>query len=144
MPNKYYVQESKTEVGRQRKELYDYEANEKIVVDQIIKRVYGSKNFWKCYLMDFLMVLGIVDSKQLDVFVFIVENTNQSNNVFLGTYDHISKEVGVSRPTIAKIMKKLQENNFIKRIQNGAWLVNPNILIPAIGNLDRIITPYHH
>ena len=36
--------------------------------------------------MDFLSILGIIDNKQVDIFIYIVENTNQSNNVFLGTY----------------------------------------------------------
>ena len=94
-----------------------------------LENVYGTKNFRKCYLMDFLTVLGIIDSRQLDVFVYIAENTNPSNNTFIGTYTKISKDVGVSSRTIAKIMKKLQENNFIKKVQNGVWLVNPNILM---------------
>ena len=123
-----YSEATQTLVGQQRRELMDTKTGELMHVDQITKMVYGSKNFWKCYLMDFLSVLGIMDSKQVDIFIYIVENTNQSNNVFLGTYDKIAKDVGVSRPTIAKIMKKLQENNFIKRMQAGAWLVNPNIL----------------
>ena len=93
--------------------------------------------------MDFLTVLGIIDSKQLDVFIFIVENTNQATNTFLGTYDHIAKQVGVSRPTIAKIMKKLQENNFIKKIQNGAWLVNPNILMKGNDTKRQILLSYY-
>ena len=87
-------------------------------VDQITKMVYGQKNFWKCYLMDFLSVLGILDSKQVDVFIYIVENTNQSNNIFLGTYNKIAQDVGVCRQTIATIMKKLQEHNFIKKLQS--------------------------
>ena len=72
--------------------------------------------------------------QQANRFIFIVENTNQGNNTFIGTYKHISKEVGVSEPTIAKIMKKLQSNNFIKKVQNGVWLVNPNILMKGNDN----------
>ena len=52
--------------------------------------------------------------------------------MFIGTYSKISKDVGCSSATIAKIMKKLQENNFIKKVQNGLWLVNPNILMKGI------------
>lgn len=55
-----------------------------------------------------LTVLGIIDNKQLDVFIYIVENTQQANNIFIGTYKHISKSVGVSEPTIAKIMKNFK------------------------------------
>lgn len=138
-----YIQDTQTLVGSRKRELLDVQTGEQIFVDQITKRVYGSKNFWKCYLMDFLTVLGIIDSKQLDVFIFIVENTNQATNTFLGTYDHIAKQVGVSRPTIAKIMKKLQENNFIKKIQNGAWLVNPNILMKGNDTKRQILLSYY-
>ena len=138
-----YSEATQTLVGQQRRELMDTKTGELMHVDQITKMVYGSKNFWKCYLMDFLSVLGIMDSKQVDIFIYIVENTNQSNNVFLGTYDKIAKDVGVSRPTIAKIMKKLQENNFIKRMQNGAWLVNPNILMKGNDNKRQILLSYY-
>ncbi|EPW43139.1 replication/maintenance protein RepL, partial [Streptococcus agalactiae] len=82
-------------------------------------------------------------SKQVDIFIYIVENTNQSNNTFLGTYDKIANDVGVSRPTIARIMKKLQENNFVKRIQNGAWLVNPNILMKGNDSKRQILLSYY-
>ena len=39
------------------KELIDKETGEIIEVDQITKKVYGQKNFWKLYLSDFLHVL---------------------------------------------------------------------------------------
>lgn len=141
--NLEYIQDTQTLVGSRKRELIDVQTGEQIFVDQITKRVYGSKNFWKCYLMDFLTVLGIIDSKQIDVFIFIVENTNQGNNTFIGTYKHISKEVGVSEPTIAKIMKKLQVNNFIKKVQNGVWLVNPNILMKGNDTKRQILLSYY-
>ena len=139
----YYNENTQTLVGTKKRELVDTETGEQIIVDQITKRVYGSKNFWKMYLMDFLMVLGIIDSKQVDIFIYIVENTNQSNNIFIGTYKKIAEDVGVSQPTIAKIMKKLQDNNFIKRIQNGAWLVNPNILMKGNDQKRQILLSYY-
>ena len=141
--NLEYIQDTQTLVGSRKRELIDVQTGEQIFVDQITKRVYGSKNFWKCYLMDFLTVLGIIDSKQLDIFIFIVENTNQSNNTFLGTYKHISEQPGCSSRTIAKIMKKLQENNFIRKIQNGAWLVNPNILMKGNDTKRQILLSYY-
>ncbi|MCR5692201.1 MAG: replication/maintenance protein RepL [Eubacterium sp.] len=138
-----YTQDTQTLVGSRKRQLMDMETGEQILVDQITKRVYGSKNFWKCYLMDFLTVLGIIDSKQLDIFIYIVENTNQSNNTFLGTYSKIATDVGCSSATIAKIMKKLQANNFIKKLQNGAWLVNPNILMKGNDTKRQILLSYY-
>lgn len=138
-----YISQTQTLVGEKRKTLVDQDTGEVIMVDQITKRVYGTKQFWKVYLMDFLSILGILESKQLDVFIYIAENTNQSNNIFLGTYDKIAKDVGVSRPTIAKIMKKLQDNNFIRKVQNGAWLVNPNILMKGNDTKRQILLSYY-
>lgn len=142
--NLEYVADTQTLIGTRKKALIDTDTGESIIVDQITKRIYGTKNFWKLYLMDFLMVLGIIDSKQLDVFIYVIENTNSSNNVFLGTYDKISKDVGVCRQTIARVMKKLQQNNFIKKIQNGAWLVNPNILMKGNDTKRQILLTYYN
>lgn len=141
--NLEYNENTQTLIGTRQKELMDVETGESIWVDQITKRSYGSKNFWKIYLMDFLTVLGIIDSKQLDVFIYIAENTNQSTNQFIGTYDKIAKDVNVSRPTIAKLMKKLQDNKFIKKVQNGVWLVNPNILMRGNDKKRQILLSYY-
>ena len=141
--NLEYISQTQTLVGQKKRELVDTQTGEVIWVDQITKRTYGTKNFWKCYLMDFLTVLGIIDSKQLDVFIYIVENTSQGNNMFIGTYSKIAKDVGVCRHTIATIMKKLQENNFIKKVQNGVWLVNPNILMKGNDTKRQILLSYY-
>ena len=141
--NMEYISQTQTLVGQRKRELVDTQTGEIIWVDQITKRTYGTKNFWKCYLMYFLTVLGIIDSRQLDIFIYIVENTNPSNNIFIGTYKKISKDTGCSSTTIARIMKKLQENNFIKKVQNGAWLVNPNILMKGNDTKRQILLSYY-
>lgn len=141
--NLEYHADTQTLIGERKRELIDTQTGEVIHVDQITKRAYGAKNFWKMYLMDFLSVLGIIDNKQLDIFIYIAENTNQSNNLFIGTYKQISKDVGVSEPTIAKLMKKLQKNNFIKKKQNGVYLVNPNIMMKGNDTKRQILLNYY-
>ena len=112
-------------------------------MDNIQKVVYGQKNFWKCYLMDFLAVLGIIDNKQLDIFVYICENTNPTNNLFIGTYKKIAQDVGCSETTISKIMKKLQDHNFVKKIQNGLWFVNPDLLMKGGEHKRQMLLSYY-
>ena len=51
-----YISQTQTLVGQRKRELVDTQTGEIIWVDQITKRTYGTKNFWKCYLMDFLTV----------------------------------------------------------------------------------------
>lgn len=138
-----YQHNTQTLIGQNRRTLVDKATGEEMVVDQITKRVYGSKQFWKVYLMDFLTVLGIIDSKQLDVFIYIAQNTDPSKNIFIGTYDDIARDVGVSRPTISKIMKRLQEHKFIKKHHSGVWYVNPNILMKGDDHKRQILLSYY-
>ncbi len=134
---------SNTKTIINREEYINVATGELTTIDSVSKYTCGVKNFWKCYLMDFLTVLGIIDNKQLDIFVYIAENTNPSTNLFIGTYSKISKDLNVSRPTISTIMKKLQENNFIKKVQNGLWFVNPNILMKGNDKKRQILLTYY-
>lgn len=137
-----YIEKTKTLIGTKRKELIDKETGEIIEVDQITKKVYGQKNFWKLYLSDFLPVLGIVENKQVDIMIYILENTQPSNNMFIGTYKTIRKNTKASETTIAKVMKKLQEQKFLKKIQNGLWQVSPNIMMKGNENKKQILLSY--
>lgn len=141
--NMEYHNETQTLIGQKKRTLVDQDTGEVVHVDQITKRVYGTKQFWKVYLMDFLSILGIIDSKQLDVFIYIAENTNQSTNLFIGTYRSISEDVGVGVSTVTRIMKKLQENNFIMKKQNGVYLVNPNIMMRGNDNKRQMLLSYY-
>ena len=93
-------------------------------------------------LNGFLTVLGIIDNKQLDIFIYIAENTNQSNNLFIGTYKQIAKDVGVSEPTIAKLMKNYNKIILLKKI-NGVYIVNPNIMMKGNDTKRQILLSYY-
>ena len=131
-----------TIIGERKKEFLNMETGERLLADQIFKKIADKKEFLKCYLIDLLLILGIVDSKQADVVVYIAENTNTSNNLFVGTYKKIAEATGISEPTISKTLKKLQENELIKKIQNGVWLVNPSLVINESIAKKQIILSY--
>lgn len=138
-----YQSDTQTLLGKKEKVYIDTETGEKIYAEQITKRAYGQKQFWKIYLMDFLHILGLADSKQIDVLIYILQNTEQANNTFVGTYKKIAKEANVSEPTIAKIMKKLQENHFIIKVQNGVWQVSPNIMMKGSEHKKSLLLNYY-
>lgn len=79
--------------------------------------------------MDFLTVLGIIDSKQLDVFIYIVENTSQRQYV----HRHLlqdSEGCGRVPPDHCNHHEEIAgEQLYQKGSKNGVWLVNPNILM---------------
>lgn len=92
--------------------------------------------------MDFLVVLGIFDSKQLDVFIYIAENTKSADNIFFGTQRKIANDTGVSLPTVNAIMQKLQKHGFIRRITPGAYMIDPRILMKGNPNKQHLLVSH--
>ena len=120
-------------------EIVDHDTGEIIPVCQITKKIYGGEPFHKVWLKGFLSSFELVQNKQVDIICYIYEHTQAATNIFLGTYKTIADAVGVSQPTIASVMKKLQENNFIRRVQNGAWQINPSIMMCGDNRKQRVL-----
>lgn len=93
------------------------------------RRVYSGKQFWKLHMKDFLKVLRAFESKQLNVLIYILENTKSSTNTFTGTFRSISKACKVSLSTVTQVMDLLQKSGFIVKLQNGNYIVSPNVLM---------------
>ena len=102
--NLEYQASTQTLIGTQKKRLQDLDTGEYIEVDQITKRALGQKAFWKVYLIDFLQVLGVLDSKQIDVLIYILEHTKPSDNTYIGTYRKTALSISrVSRRICGRI-----------------------------------------
>lgn len=128
-----YLENSSTLIGTRPLQLVDPETGQVLEMIQTTKLRYGSKPFWKCYLKEFLTVMDTLSGRQFDVFIYIIRKTKQSDNKFIGTYDKIMKDTGCSRKVIAKTLKSLQDCDFIRKVQNGIWMINPNILMKGDG-----------
>lgn len=144
-----YISSTQTLIGQQRKRLLDQDTGEIIEVDQITKRALGQKQFWKLYLIDFLQVLGVLDSKQVEVLIYILENTKSSDNTYIGTYRKTAEGSNVSLDTATKVMRKLQEQKdgngkaFLTRIQNGVYQVNPLIMMKGSEHKKNLLLNYY-
>ena len=144
-----YVSSTQTLIGTQRKRLVDQDTGELIEVDQITKRALGQKQFWKLYLVDFLQVLGVLDSKQINVLIYILENTNSSDNTYIGTYRKTADGSEVSLDTARRVMDKLQKQKdgngipFIKKIQNGVYQLNPLIMMKGSEHKKNLLLNYY-
>lgn len=144
-----YVSSTQTLIGQQRKRLVDQDTGEVIEVDQVTKRALGQKQFWKLYLIDFLQVLGVLDSKQIDVLIYILENTKSSDNTYIGTYRKTAEGSRVSLDTATKVMRKLQEQKdgngkpFLSRVQNGVYQVNPLIMMKGSEHKKNLLLNYY-
>lgn len=138
-----YVSKNQTLIGQQRKRLLDEDTGEIIEVDQITKRSLGQKQFWKIYLMDFLQILGGFEYKQLDVLIYILEHTEAANNTYIGTYRNTAIGSGVALETVRKVMRKLQDSNFVKKVQNGVYQVSPTIMMKGSEHKKSLLLNYY-
>ena len=147
--NMEYQSNIQTLIGEKRKRLIDEETGEIIEVDQITKRALGQKRFWKLYLIDFLQILGILDSKQIDVLIYILENTRPSDNTYIGTYRKTADGAKVSLDTATRVMRKLQQQAdgqgfpFLKRIQNGVYQISPLIMMQGNEHKKSLLLNYY-
>lgn len=141
--NLEYHAECQTLVGQKFRRLIDQESGEIIDVNQITKRIYGQKMFWKLYLLDFLQILGVLDSKQVDVLIYVLERTNSATNTYIGTWSKIEHDLHISHSTVSRVFKKLQDKNFLKKIQNGVWQVSPDIMMRGDDRKRKLLIEYY-
>lgn len=138
-----YSESGQTSYIRKPRQLVDVETGEVIEAEQVIKRVYGQRQFWKLYLADFLQILGLLESKQLDVLIYILEHTQPSNNTFIGTFAKISGDCSVSMDTVRRTMKKLKDAGFLLKVQNGVYVVSPDIMMKGSDGKKRLLLEYY-
>ena len=138
-----YQSDVQMEIGRKVRHLVDKDTGESIDVQQVIKKVYNRRLCWKLTLSDFLGVLGIIESKQLEVVIHILENTKPSNNTYAGSRRAIAKRTGISLNTVGKIMKKLLDVGFLKLVQNGLYQISPEILMRGSETKRQILLSYY-
>lgn len=66
--------------------------------------------------------LGLSKGKSAQIVEYIVENV-ENDNEFYGTGKEIAEVLGISQPTVARIMKKLQEEGLLTSVKRGVWTV---------------------
>ena len=66
--------------------------------------------------------LGLSKGKSAQIVEYIVENI-ENDNEFYGTGKEIAEVLGISQPTVARIMKKLQEEKLLVSVKRGVWTV---------------------
>ena len=84
-------------------------------------------NFHKIWLGHVMESLDIIGNKKVKILQFIINNMNKENQ-FLYTYSMIEKETNISRATIAETMTSLQSADFLKKVKNGHYEINPDVI----------------
>ena len=66
---------------------------------------------------------------------FLRKSANEKGEVFR-TQSEIARELGISRITVAKAYKKLQDLNYMKVVRSGKIVLNPDYVRASFGNRE--------
>ena len=115
------------------------EANEIIIHKEV-----DSQNFVKVFMADFLVALGILNSKSVAVVCYILENVKYSDNTLIATKEQITEGSGTSVRTVYNVLSQLQKVGFMKRKAQGVYIINPKYVIKGNENKRRMIIDYYN
>ena len=131
MEKKKVRKKTQTIVGTQR--YINADTGEILETTVIEKEVDRDFNFHKIWLNDLMSVLNLIGGKKLDILKYLLSEMRTQDNTISVTYRQIEKELNTSQKTIAETMKILQEANFITKVQNGLYMVNPDVIVRGNG-----------
>ena len=84
-------------------------------------------NFHKIWLEHIINSLNIIGNQKLKLTFWIIDNLDQNNKLSL-TYRQISQKSEIGYQTVTTTMKSLIESNFLKRINQGTYIINPEFI----------------
>lgn len=93
-------------------------------------------NFEKIWLSHLLEALDMIGNKKIHVLNYLLKNRDTKNQV-IATQRKIAKDLGIALKTVQSTMKTLQSSNAIKQVQQGVYMLNPDIVFKG-GNKKRM------
>lgn len=90
-------------------------------------------NFHKVWMKNFINTLEIVGNQKTKLCFWIIDNLNKENQLCM-TYRQIAEKANMSLDTVRVTMKLLLEADFLRRINMGCYVVNPDILFKGTRN----------
>lgn len=84
-------------------------------------------NFSKVWMRNFISTLDIVGNQKTKLCFWIIDHVDRQN-VLIGTMRSIANDSGISLETVRKTMSILLDADFLRRVQNGVYIINPDIV----------------
>lgn len=100
---------------------------------QVMKIEERDFNFHKVWLGHIINSLDLIGNQKTKLAFWIIDNLDRENKLTM-TYRQIAEKSGISLETVRLTMTSLIESNFIERINQGAYRVNPNVVFKGTRN----------
>lgn len=109
------------------KRYIDEDTGEVLEVPQVHHSVSSNKDFDMIFYGHLMNVLDDLGNKKILVLKYLVEKRDKYNNTVLKTIREISKDTGISLPTIHNVLMILEDKGAIKR-KTGVIVLNSNLI----------------
>lgn len=100
---------------------------------QVMKVEERDFNFHKIWMRNFIASIDLVGNQKTRLAFWIIDNLNKENMLTM-TYRQIADASGVSLDTVRVTMKILIDSDFLKRLNQGCYIVNPNVVFKGTRN----------
>lgn len=90
-------------------------------------------NFTKMWMKNFISTLDIVGNQKTRLCFWIIDHVDKENRL-IGTYRTIASQSGMSLDTVRITMKLLMDADFMRKAQNGMYVINPNLVFKGTRN----------
>lgn len=107
--------------------LIDRDSGEHMEVRVIDEKYSSDTNFSKIWVAHIANALDLLGNKKVKVISYIIQKMNPSNNMLDRTQQEIADDLGISRTTVNRTMKALEEAEFITS-RYGVTYVNPDAI----------------
>lgn len=90
-------------------------------------------NFHKVWMKSFIQTLDIVGNQKTRFAFWLIDNLTK-DNALMFTYRQMSEKSGISLGTVRDTMRLLMDADFMRPINRGCYIVNPNITFKGTHN----------
>jgi len=108
------------------------------ITRMVVPYGHRDKDFCKVYYKTINKLAELPKSCQ-KVFDWMLEHMDFENKVYLLNQKKLAKELGFSYGTIRNAIHTLQKRNFIKKLENGLYMINPNLVCKVSDNRDILV-----
>lgn len=67
-------------------------------------------------------------NKVCDLLSYVFTNADREDNKFVRTYKEISEDLLVNNNLISRVFKGLKQEDILRRVKNGVWMINPKVV----------------
>ena len=100
-------------------------------------------NFMKIWMKNYINAMEMIGNQKTKIAFWIIENLDAQNRL-VSTNREIAEATDTSLQTVSKTMVILQNEDFLSKIRNGCYMVDPDILFKGQhAKRMNVLNKYH-